>query len=137
MQYQVLTDVLPAFMNQHRRDWAELEPVWKELRQGTEPVLADPDTLVWLATGRQSVSLLVPTLNWYREDWETRRRAFADAAGYARTQGLRWFLLRDKDFSRDMETGMHERLIGELKADGRWERVRSWGTVGLYRLKER
>ncbi len=135
MQIQVLTQLLPEFMAQHRRDWAELAPAWAELRKGTEPVLTDADTLLYLATGRKAVSLIVPTLTWYREDWDARRAAFRAAAAYARQQKVRWFLLRQKDFSRDMETDMHQRLLAELRADPEWELVQQWGTVSLYRLK--
>ena len=118
MQVQALTVLLPSFMEQHRREWVELAPVWAELRKGTEPVLTDADTLLYLATGRKAVSLIVPT-----------------AAAYAREQKVRWFLLREKDFSRDMEADMHKRLLTELRADPEWELVQQWGTVRFYRLK--
>ena len=135
MQVQALTVLLPSFMEQHRREWVELAPVWAELRKGTEPVMTDADTLLYLATGRKAVSLIVPTLTWYREDWQARRAAFRAAAAYAREQKVRWFLLREKDFSRDMEADMHKRLLTELRADPEWELVQQWGTVRFYRLK--
>jgi len=135
IQVEVLTQLLPRFMVEHRRDWVELAPAWAELRKGTEPVLTDADTLLYLATGRKAVSLIVPTLDWYREDWEARRAAFRGAAAYARRQNVRWFLLRQNYFSRDMESNMHELLMKELRADPEWELVQQWGTVSLYRLK--
>jgi hypothetical protein len=134
-QATVLTALLPEFMEGHRREWRRLAPAFAALRGSSEPVLTEDDTLLYLATGRPSVSLLVPTLNWYREDWEARRAAFRDAAGYARQQGIRWFLLRESDFSRDMDPEMHRRLRTELRGDAAWERVENWDGVELYRLR--
>ena len=134
-QVRVLTQLLPEFMEGHRKELRRLEPVFAELRKGSEAVLTEDDTLIYLATGRPSVSLLVPTLNWYREDWEARRAAFRDAAGYARQQGVKWFLLRESDFSRDMDVEMHRRLMAELRSDRDWERVRRWEGMELYRLR--
>ncbi len=135
-QVKVLTELLPEFMEGHRRELRRLGPVFAELRGGHEAVLTEDDTLLYLATGRPSLGLVAPTLPWYRDDWEARHAAFRDAAGYARKQGVKWFLLRDSDFSRDMQVEMHNRLLKELRADQAWERMGSWNGVELFRLKE-
>jgi hypothetical protein len=136
-QRSVLTELLPQFMEEHRREFRRLAPAFAALQGDGETVLTEDDTLLYLATGRSSVSLLAPTLTWYREDWEARRAVFRDAAGYARQQGIRWFLLRQSDFSRDMDAEMHRKLLEELRTDPAWQLVENWDGVALYRLRER
>lgn len=139
-QWGLLADGLPAFYADHTSRLRRSVPAmtWiKENLPAEARFLSENDPLLYLRTGRKGVGLevILPTIDWYREDHAARTAKFAEAAALAKANRLEYLLLNEWDFARDMPAGEHTRLLQALRTDVRLERIFQSGPTAIYRVR--
>jgi hypothetical protein len=138
-QSQLISAGLPKFFQDHVERLQQSEPAMAWIRQNLPSgatFLCENDPLLFLRTGRRGAGLVfLPTIHWYRNDQDARTAGFASAARFATERNLGYFLLNDWDYSRDMPSGQHAKLIRTLKQEPRFELLFRDGPTSVYRLR--
>ncbi len=137
-QWNLLTNGLPQFYEDHASRIQRSEPAMQWIRANlpTEArVLSANDPLLYLRTGRRGAAIIQNTIHWYREDHAARTADYIAAPAYAQKHRLEYLLLNDWDYSRDMPTEEHAKLIQSLRANPSLELLFSSGPSQVYRFR--
>lgn len=137
-QWHLLTDGLPRFYEDHAERLRNSEGAMNWIREnvGVEArVLSANDPLLYLQTGRRGAGLFLPTIHWYREDNAARTADLAAAPAHGKALKLEYLLLNEWDWSRDMPSEEHAKLMTTLREDPRLELLFRSGTTGVYRIR--
>ncbi|MFN8814967.1 MAG: ArnT family glycosyltransferase [Acidobacteriota bacterium] len=137
-QFSLVTSDLPVFFSSQSRRFHDSEPTIRYIRENLPAdatILAEMDPTLFLRSGRRAAGYILNTVHWYRGDEDARAAAYSDAAQYCKRLGIRYVLLNQWDFSRDLTPEAHDTILRRLPADPRLELVYSSGPSALYRIR--
>ena len=137
-QFELMTQGLPHFYEQHAERLVKSEPVMAWIRANLPAdakILAEVDPLVYLRTGRRGAGVFQNTIHWYRENHGERTEGYLRGPEYAREQGIGYLLLNEWDYSRDMPAEEQARMLRGLRNDSRLELLFASGPSAIYRVR--
>lgn len=139
MALQVLmnTVYLPVTYGEHRAKRVAQSPALRWIREGTPEsavVLAVRDPMVYLSTGRHSLSRQILTTHWYHQDREAVVDTFRTADTFARKNGAEYLYYADRDFGWAIDDEDFERIGEALEKNRELETVFREKDIFVYKV---
>jgi hypothetical protein len=138
LQVYVAIVFMPIAAEQQRDRLRDQRAAYKWIRQNvpsTSMVMACLDPLLYLETGRKSISLPLPPRYWYAEDHNAMVETYRDIATFARRHGMQYFYFMPDDLARDTGNADLKKLEEAVRSNPDLETVFQAGTGTIYKVR--